>query len=169
MDWITEIAYDLTPRIDIDNPDSEAYHPSIRFARWTGPLRLGMTGSAEEVQRLVRPFVATLEDEEGAFTLIIDTVEGRIWIDGCGCRQSPIRYLDIKQTWDGALTFQKEVDMGKIIITVVGGAVQGIVADPELIDYEVEIRDYDTDGIDPEALEKDAEGVEFRKIEAPLD
>ena len=51
MDWMTKIAYNLAPRVDFDDPDSESYHPTVRFREWSGPLRLGLTGSKEDVQR----------------------------------------------------------------------------------------------------------------------
>ena len=59
--------------------------------------------------------------------------------------------------------------MKKIVITIVGGAVQFVVADPDLEGYEVEVHDYDTDGIDSKVLDKDSVGQEFRRTTMPLE
>lgn len=97
MDWQTELAEDLTPRLDIDDADSEKEDSRISFARFTGPLTLGQTSSVEEVTRLIRPFIACIEDgptdEEIECLLVFDTIEFRAWISCDGCRQSPIRSM----------------------------------------------------------------------------
>lgn len=94
MDWLTEIVEDLVPRIDIDNADSERQDRRICFARWDGPLRVGLTGSRDGIQRLLRPFTAMMEGEEvSECLLVLDTIEGKAWINVCGCRQSPIRKI----------------------------------------------------------------------------
>jgi hypothetical protein len=98
MLWTTELAEDLTPRINIDDPDSETEAPNIYFLRWDGPLVVGLQGDEYgEVQRLIRRFIAYVEGDEIECFLLIDTIELRAWVNCAGVRQTPIRKIE----WTG--------------------------------------------------------------------
>ena len=108
MDWLTEIAEDLITRIDIDNPDSEEVMRGVEFIDWTGPVQIGLTGDKDqEVQRLFRPFTASLDTwivnigpscgDPEPFSLVIDLLEGRAWVNSSYCRLSPIRDIRMRK------------------------------------------------------------------------
>ena len=105
MDWLTEIAENLITRIDIDNADSEEVVRGVEFIDWTGPIQIGLTGDKnQEVQRLFRPFTASLRSAPDGkplrahdlgiiepFSLVIDLLEGQAWVNSSYCRLSPVR------------------------------------------------------------------------------
>ena len=111
MDWLTQIAEELTPRLDIDDPDSEDCHAGFSFEQWDGPLRAEPTKSKDGIQ-LVRPFTMTVPgpeqigEDEIECSLVIDTIEGRAWICVGRYRQSPFRKIKMTSIKEEQLQWQ---------------------------------------------------------------